>query len=794
MSRQHKRWHKNGRIFHDPLTPNQEVWTTSVTDDENVDNGDGSFSPFVFDEITGELKYGRSAVDFESDHQRIRGGGKTLITSSKIFVEHRIGGTWTTCPHGAPLRTIERFPERAVIKLDFLDARIRWQDIPGRTEQQGDIPLTFQTRTRVQSGNTATFSIRFRSRRAGNYRFIIVNEGIKKRVAENFEWIESTLGPEKNVSGEWETYNTGMRFGDLEWRWSIEEAPFRNAQIIERPDNSLNLRLTIGPHQLESNEQLIISPDTWGATEIASDNDDCQEQDDTTVDLNGWDSDGNRVGKSNSGAASFDMGVRFDNMPAALATASSIDAGTKIEPYHEWDSNDGVDILVKGILEDDPDDWNTGTRPSERTKTTASVSHTVPGTTSNNTRYTAIPDIAAVIEEIRDDQTWATGNAIALVIEEDANANGARFQWDDKGAGSGLDVTELTVVYTVAGGGAVTSSGALDSELATISGTATRASTSTGALTSPVATVSGTATVTNIVTATGALSSESASLTGTATRASTSTGSLASELSTITGTATRASVSHTPNDLVSENGTMAGTATAAAGPVVTASGALVSEEAVIAGTASRESVSHTPNDLVSDNATISGVATRGVNSSGALSSEVATMAGTASTAGVINATGALSSELASISGTATRASTSSGALASELATVTGTATRIAISFGTLVSPVASTAGNATAAGSSTLVTATGDMQAEPATIDATIRFTRNASGSMQANVAALFGVSFNTATLAEDTPTTINTSDYNFDLGNVPQMEDAEAYEALLELHEAIEIIADNLP
>ncbi len=452
MARQHKRWHKNGRIFHDPLNPTQEVWQTSTTNDENVDNGDGSFSPFVFDEITGELKYGRSAVDFESDHQRIRGGGKTLITSSKIFVEHRIGGTWTTCPHGAPVRTIERFPERAVIKLDFPDARIRWQDIPGRTEQQGDIPLNFHTRTAVKSGNTATFSIRFRSPRAGRYRFIIVNEGIRKHDAGDFEWIETALDPEKNVSGEWETFRTGMRFGDLEWRWSIDEAPFRNAQIIERPDNSLNLRLTIGPHVLESNELLIITPDSWGPVLITSDNDDCQEQDDTTVDLNGWDGDGNRIG-TGSGTV-FDMGVRFTGIPAALATAASIDTGTIIEPYHEWDNGTNVDILFFGIREDNPDDWNTGTRPSQRTKTTASVSHTVAGgSISNNTRYTLFPDIATPLEEIRANQTIVEGGALAGVFEEDGNGSNERVQWDDKGAGGGTHVTELTVVYTLGGGG-----------------------------------------------------------------------------------------------------------------------------------------------------------------------------------------------------------------------------------------------------------------------------------------------------------------------------------------------------
>lgn len=430
MTINHLKWERNGRTFIDSNKPNQRVWKTSNTDDRNVDNGNGTFSPYIFDPDTYTLKHGESAIEFATGEQVITNSGKTLVSQSKIFVNVNFddGNGWIDAPHGLPTKSIDLQDEYAQAKNDFLDAEIN------------GIKYELSVTTRVKSGNRGTIGIHFKMPVACQVRFEIVNSGID---TVDYEWQISKLAPEKNQSGVWEQFVTGCKFKDVAWNWSINESLTRVSEVVDD-----TFRITLGDYNVAANEEFIIYPDTWGAVSIDDGNDDCQEQG-SVVELTGQDSDGDIVGERSG--YSYLTANRFDGIPADLASAVSIDAGTKIEPYLKWQGA-STDILVYGIKEDNPLNWASGTNPSGRTWTTANVSHTVPNNTPNG-RYASFPDINTLLEEIRADQTWVTGGAIALVFEDDNNAVNIRLQFGDYDRTS-TQVSELTVVYTVGGSSA----------------------------------------------------------------------------------------------------------------------------------------------------------------------------------------------------------------------------------------------------------------------------------------------------------------------------------------------------
>jgi len=142
----------------------------------------------------------------------------------------------------------------------------------------------------------------------------------------------------------------------------------------------------------------------------------------------------------------------------------------------------------------------------------------------------------------------------------------------------------------------VTGSGALASEVGTVSGTGTRTANASGALAASVAIMAGTAE--REVVGSGALVSEVATITGEGSLGITGTGALTAELASISGAAERAIIG--TGALDSEVALIAGTASAG----ITGTGALNSEVATIAGTAVRTSVG--TGALASEVATISG--------------------------------------------------------------------------------------------------------------------------------------------------------------------------------------------
>ena len=146
----------------------------------------------------------------------------------------------------------------------------------------------------------------------------------------------------------------------------------------------------------------------------------------------------------------------------------------------------------------------------------------------------------------------------------------------------------------------ITGSGALQSQDATTSGTATIVKTSSGALQSQDAVTSGTGVVAGAITGSGVLLSQSTTTTGTAQIVKTSSGALQSQSSTTSGTGS-------------------------VGGEITGSGVLLSQSATTSGTA--EIVKTGSGALQSQDSTVSGAGQIVKTSTGALQSQSSTTAG-----------------------------------------------------------------------------------------------------------------------------------------------------------------------
>ena len=179
---------------------------------------------------------------------------------------------------------------------------------------------------------------------------------------------------------------------------------------------------------------------------------------------------------------------------------------------------------------------------------------------------------------------------------------------------------------------AVTATGAVTAEVATLDGTGTLGVNATGAVTAEIATLDGTGVLTNSYTATGDLTAEVATLAGTGNYAEldtvSGTGAVTAEIATLDGTGTLGV--NATGAVTAEVATLDGTGTHTA-PTFTATAAVTAEVATLAGTgtaAGPGTVTGT-GDLAAEAATLAGVGvlTNAYTATGAVTAEEATLAG-----------------------------------------------------------------------------------------------------------------------------------------------------------------------
>ena len=145
-----------------------------------------------------------------------------------------------------------------------------------------------------------------------------------------------------------------------------------------------------------------------------------------------------------NGTTAYDMALRWQsvNIPQATSITSA-----KLSVYVSSEVGT-LSANIRGIDEDNTVTWATDNRPSQRTKTTA----TITANEANWTDYTvdswAYIDITSVIQEIIDRGGWSANNALAVVIE-DTGGTGSNYlaarSYDYTGNVHG---PKLDIVYT----------------------------------------------------------------------------------------------------------------------------------------------------------------------------------------------------------------------------------------------------------------------------------------------------------------------------------------------------------
>lgn len=165
--------------------------------------------------------------------------------------------------------------------------------------------------------------------------------------------------------------------------------------------------------------------------------DDGFETDDTSFDP-WWVS----IGKNSSGQ-SRDGAFRFQSVD--IPQGATITAAALTLTCNDADSWT-VLTTVKGIDEDNTADWS-ASRPSQRTKTTATVDWDFPSSLTLDTEYTS-PDLSTIIEEIVGRSGWQANNALALVVEDRASASNEHYQLYDYDEDS-TKTAQLDVTYSV---------------------------------------------------------------------------------------------------------------------------------------------------------------------------------------------------------------------------------------------------------------------------------------------------------------------------------------------------------
>ena len=136
----------------------------------------------------------------------------------------------------------------------------------------------------------------------------------------------------------------------------------------------------------------------------------------------------------------FDIGVRFANITIPVG---SIITAAVLNLFLTKRPSSNQSFVIKGILETNPAVWTSSTRPSQRTKTTATVNQTI-GSGLNG--YKTTEDITAIVQEIVNQGGWASGNATAFVIEESSTTSFIRVR--DYSFGNLNTLVEIGINYT----------------------------------------------------------------------------------------------------------------------------------------------------------------------------------------------------------------------------------------------------------------------------------------------------------------------------------------------------------
>lgn len=152
-------------------------------------------------------------------------------------------------------------------------------------------------------------------------------------------------------------------------------------------------------------------------------------------------------GYFNATYTNFDSGVRFTNVTVpqgATITAAYLSFRAKY-------GGSGLlfDAVIKGIAEDNTPTWSESNKPSQRSKTAANVTWNMVAWTPDQWYNT--PSITSIIQGIVNRSEWASGNSLALVVENDTGDESGELRQPNSYVETPADAPKLHIEY-VSGG------------------------------------------------------------------------------------------------------------------------------------------------------------------------------------------------------------------------------------------------------------------------------------------------------------------------------------------------------
>ena len=277
---------------------------------------------------------------------------------------------------------------------------------------------------------------------------------IKSPIQIDIDNIRDDLDTKRNIRFE------NVRFGSL---WEFKLPRFGDSGII-LPYASHNYE-DVGNRTLSRNEVSTSVPYSWLikaiypvyidtdiSEQVGLGTDDCCENSYDSSITTGYTY--NYVGYD-PGAYGFwndwDIGLRWQTVN--IPNGSTISAA-KLSIYMQSD-NGTLEARVIGIDEDDTATWSSGSKPSDRSKTTATISANEADWSNWASDSWIDIDISSVIKEIIDRVGWDANNDLAVAIEnlhtggETNCINSRAYGYSGNAHGAKLDIT-----YTAAAGGA----------------------------------------------------------------------------------------------------------------------------------------------------------------------------------------------------------------------------------------------------------------------------------------------------------------------------------------------------
>jgi hypothetical protein len=445
MAFQHHRWEKNGRLRVNDANPSQFQWSTTTADDENVDLGNGTFAPYTWDGSVA--KFGRSELDM-SVGGLFKFLGITRANRMDYTLEGDFGSGFVDANMGGvPSLVATENDDHLLLDLTFDGCEFRWQDVPGRTAQDGNMPVAFRTQIRLESGNRVTLSQYITSPLAHDIRIRLSLSGLDPySPTQDRRDIVRRKKASQADDGTFVNFTGGVEIGNIVLDWHQDEADFRTINVT-RQGQKRTLEILMGTYTLVADQELVIFPDTYGPTEITTASDDGYEGDSNWDD--NYDGDGWRVGDG-----TYDGGLRFTGLPSNIGDISTVDTGTHVQFYVTWTGGD-CSWNWRFVEQDNPSTFDSSSNyPSNMAQTTAAVQEDfTQGDEPVSRQGQELGGTSSPGQEWADTVTPVSGGAVSIIAKGSDFAT-LRIQVEDSESLSGAQhACKLTLVYTTGGAG-----------------------------------------------------------------------------------------------------------------------------------------------------------------------------------------------------------------------------------------------------------------------------------------------------------------------------------------------------